>query len=178
MMIEFKGDADELEEQLRAYADAGVERVMLQHLQHEDVERVAVLGEVARVYASRVRVFLVRHAEAAPGEPDELRRLTSAGRDAAGRSASSCRRTPDRRRLEPAAARERDRRPDRARLQARGDRRRGLAPGATTETLRDAAADGARPSSRSVTTRLQRDRLRADRPRISFPPAGVAELEL
>ncbi len=41
------GRLDELEEQLRAYADAGVERVMLQHLQHEDVERVAVLGEVA-----------------------------------------------------------------------------------------------------------------------------------
>jgi alkanesulfonate monooxygenase SsuD/methylene tetrahydromethanopterin reductase-like flavin-dependent oxidoreductase (luciferase family) len=47
MMIELKGSADELEEQLRAYADAGVERVMLQHLEHEDVERVAVLGEVA-----------------------------------------------------------------------------------------------------------------------------------
>jgi alkanesulfonate monooxygenase SsuD/methylene tetrahydromethanopterin reductase-like flavin-dependent oxidoreductase (luciferase family) len=47
MMIELKGDADELEEQLRAYADVGVERVMLQHLQHEDVDRVAVLGEVA-----------------------------------------------------------------------------------------------------------------------------------
>jgi phosphohistidine phosphatase len=27
-----------------------------------------------------VRVFLVRHAEAAPGDPDELRRLTDAGR--------------------------------------------------------------------------------------------------
>src|SRR5690348_8009737 len=47
MMIELKGDADELEEQLHAYADAGVERVMLQHLEHEDVDRVAVLGEVA-----------------------------------------------------------------------------------------------------------------------------------
>ena len=47
MMIELNGDADELEEQLRAYSDAGVERVMLQHLQHEDVERVAVLGDVA-----------------------------------------------------------------------------------------------------------------------------------
>jgi phosphohistidine phosphatase SixA len=30
-----------------------------------------------------VRVFLVRHAEAAPGEPDELRPLTEAGRAAA-----------------------------------------------------------------------------------------------
>jgi phosphohistidine phosphatase SixA len=30
-----------------------------------------------------VRVYLVRHAEAAPGEPDELRRLTPDGRAAA-----------------------------------------------------------------------------------------------
>jgi phosphohistidine phosphatase SixA len=30
-----------------------------------------------------VRVFLVRHAEAAPGDPDELRPLTEAGRAAA-----------------------------------------------------------------------------------------------
>jgi phosphohistidine phosphatase len=30
-----------------------------------------------------VRLFLVRHAEAAPGDPDELRPLTSAGRTAA-----------------------------------------------------------------------------------------------
>ena len=47
MMIELKGDVDELKEHLRAYADLGVERVMLQHLEHEDVERVAVLGGVA-----------------------------------------------------------------------------------------------------------------------------------
>jgi alkanesulfonate monooxygenase SsuD/methylene tetrahydromethanopterin reductase-like flavin-dependent oxidoreductase (luciferase family) len=47
MMGELNGGADELEERLRAYADVGVERVMVQHLQHEDVERVAVLGEVA-----------------------------------------------------------------------------------------------------------------------------------
>jgi phosphohistidine phosphatase len=30
-----------------------------------------------------VRLFVVRHAEAAPGEPDHLRPLTSAGREAA-----------------------------------------------------------------------------------------------
>jgi phosphohistidine phosphatase len=30
-----------------------------------------------------MRLFLVRHAEAAPGEPDEMRPLTSAGRAAA-----------------------------------------------------------------------------------------------
>jgi alkanesulfonate monooxygenase SsuD/methylene tetrahydromethanopterin reductase-like flavin-dependent oxidoreductase (luciferase family) len=47
IMINLRGTADELEEQLRAYEAAGVERVMLQHLEHEDVETVAVLGEVA-----------------------------------------------------------------------------------------------------------------------------------
>jgi phosphohistidine phosphatase len=30
-----------------------------------------------------VRVFLVRHAQAAPGQPDELRKLTARGRDQA-----------------------------------------------------------------------------------------------
>jgi len=41
------GTVDEVVEQLRAYEQAGVERAMLQHLMHDDVEMVAVLGEVA-----------------------------------------------------------------------------------------------------------------------------------
>lgn len=41
------GTVDEVAEQLRAFEDAGVERAMLQHLVHEDVEMVGVLGEVA-----------------------------------------------------------------------------------------------------------------------------------
>ncbi len=41
------GTAEQLVEQLRAYEAAGVERAMLQHLEHEDLEPVAVLGEVA-----------------------------------------------------------------------------------------------------------------------------------
>ena len=32
-----------------------------------------------------MRVYLIRHAEAGPGEPDELRSLTAAGREAARR---------------------------------------------------------------------------------------------
>ena len=32
---------------------------------------------------ARVRVYLCRHAEAAPGDPDELRELTAAGREQA-----------------------------------------------------------------------------------------------
>ena len=36
-----------------------------------------------RLYAGRVRLYLVRHADAAPGEPDELRPLTAHGRQQA-----------------------------------------------------------------------------------------------
>lgn len=45
------GTVDELATRLRDYEAAGVERAMLQHLDHEDVEMVAVLGEVARELA-------------------------------------------------------------------------------------------------------------------------------
>lgn len=41
------GTVDEVVDKLRAYEQAGVERVMLQHLVHEDVEMVSLLGEVA-----------------------------------------------------------------------------------------------------------------------------------
>jgi alkanesulfonate monooxygenase SsuD/methylene tetrahydromethanopterin reductase-like flavin-dependent oxidoreductase (luciferase family) len=47
IMIRLEGTADELEERLRAYAEAGVDRVMLQHLEHEDTGAVATVGEVA-----------------------------------------------------------------------------------------------------------------------------------
>src|SRR5580765_427313 len=40
-------------------------------------------GTFRDAYPGRVRLYLVRHAEAAPGEPDELRRLTPSGRAAA-----------------------------------------------------------------------------------------------
>jgi alkanesulfonate monooxygenase SsuD/methylene tetrahydromethanopterin reductase-like flavin-dependent oxidoreductase (luciferase family) len=43
----FSGTVDEVGEQLRAYERVGVERAMLQHLDHEDVEMVALLGELA-----------------------------------------------------------------------------------------------------------------------------------
>ncbi len=88
-----------------------------------------------------MRLFIVRHAEAAPGDSDELRPLTPAGRDAA----------------RALGTRLADRRPDavvsspllRARetagliaqacgLEAEADER--LSPGATAETLREAVA--------------------------------------
>jgi alkanesulfonate monooxygenase SsuD/methylene tetrahydromethanopterin reductase-like flavin-dependent oxidoreductase (luciferase family) len=41
------GTVDEVAERLREYERAGVTRVMVQHLLHEDVEMVSVLGELA-----------------------------------------------------------------------------------------------------------------------------------
>ena len=41
------GTLDEVVTRLREYEDAGVERAMLQHIAHEDVEMVEVLGRVA-----------------------------------------------------------------------------------------------------------------------------------
>jgi alkanesulfonate monooxygenase SsuD/methylene tetrahydromethanopterin reductase-like flavin-dependent oxidoreductase (luciferase family) len=41
------GTVDEVVDKLREYEAVGVERAMLQHLSHDDVEMVAVLGEVA-----------------------------------------------------------------------------------------------------------------------------------
>ena len=40
------GTVDQVTSRLLEYEAAGVERAMLQHLVHEDVEMVAVLGEV------------------------------------------------------------------------------------------------------------------------------------
>jgi len=41
------GTVDQVVARLREYEQVGVERVMLQHLVHEDVEMVRVLGDVA-----------------------------------------------------------------------------------------------------------------------------------
>jgi alkanesulfonate monooxygenase SsuD/methylene tetrahydromethanopterin reductase-like flavin-dependent oxidoreductase (luciferase family) len=41
------GTVEQVVEQLRAYEAVGVERAMLQHLVHEDVDMVSVLGDVA-----------------------------------------------------------------------------------------------------------------------------------
>jgi len=44
---QLSGTVDEIVERLREYEAVGVQRFMLQHLAHEDVEMVTVLGEVA-----------------------------------------------------------------------------------------------------------------------------------
>jgi phosphohistidine phosphatase len=127
-----------------------------------------------------VRVFLVRHAEAAPGDPDELRSLTAAGRDAAralgkrlaGEQPTAVVSSPLLRARETADLIARA-----CKLDATTDER--LAPGATTDTLREATAESGgtvvavahQPDCSEIVFALtERD--------VSFPPAGVAELEL
>ena len=126
-----------------------------------------------------MRVFLVRHAEAAPGEPDELRRLTT-GRDAAralgerlaGEHPAAIVSSPLLRARETADLIARA-----CTLDATTDEN--LAPGATADTLREAArnrgetvvAVGHQPDCSEIVLELTgRD--------VSFPPAGVAELDL
>ena len=127
-----------------------------------------------------MRVFLVRHAEAAAGEPDELRRLTAAGRDAARALGE---RLAEKR---PAAvvsspllrARETADLIARAcQLEATTDDN--LAPGATTDALREATngkgeivvAIGHQPDCSEIVLELTGEDVR-------FKPAGVHEVEL
>ena len=126
-----------------------------------------------------MRLFLVRHAEAAPGTPDELRALTPEGR----RQASELGRRLARERpalvLTSPLLRARQTADAIARASGAGirvDER--LAPGATADDLRQAAARagdvavGHQPDCGRIAAEL------TDRPEPCFPPAGVAELTL
>jgi phosphohistidine phosphatase len=127
-----------------------------------------------------VRLFLVRHAEAAPGEPDDLRRLTPAGRDTAralGEQLAAA--SPDAIVTSPLLrARETGELIGRAcGLEAQADER--LAPGATEQDVRDATTErGAtviavahQPDCSEVVHAITgRD--------VSFAPGAVQELEL
>jgi phosphohistidine phosphatase SixA len=127
-----------------------------------------------------VRVFLVRHAEAAPGEPDELRPLTSAGRDAARALGDRLATQQPTAVVSSPLLRARETADLIARacgLDATTDE--GLAPGATADALRETAGDkgetvvavGHQPDCSEIVLELTgRD--------VSFPPAGVAELDL
>ena len=128
-----------------------------------------------------MRVLVVRHAEAGPGEPDELRTLTPAGRDQArelGRrladaGIATVLTSPLVRARETAAAigREVGVVPESEEL---------LAPGATTDSLRAAVADRAEPvvvvGHQPDCGRIVAD-VTGDKPP-AFPPAGVFEIEL
>jgi phosphohistidine phosphatase len=128
-------------------------------------------------------LYVVRHADAAPGEPDELRRLTAAGRRAAqelaerlasdGVRADAILTSPLLRARETAAELARV-----SGVEAEPDER--LAPGATAEDVRSAVAGrgetvivvGHQPDCGRIAADL------AGGPEPRFPPAGYAVIEL
>jgi phosphohistidine phosphatase len=130
-----------------------------------------------------VRLYLVRHAEAAPGDPDDLRPLTASGREAAralgtrladqGARPEAVLTSPLLRARETAAELCRA-------LGAEPETDERLAPGATAEAVRLAVAGrgeevvvvGHQPDCSRIAAELGGGH------EPSFPPAGVALLEL
>ena len=127
-----------------------------------------------------MRLFVVRHAEAAPGDPDELRPLTDAGRAAARalgdrlveHDLDAVLSSPLLRARETAEAIARP-----AGLVAEPDER--LAPGADADTVREAVAGrgdtivtvGHQPDCSEIVLALSGER-------VSFDPGAVHEVEL
>jgi phosphohistidine phosphatase SixA len=128
-----------------------------------------------------MRVYLVRHAEAAPSEPDELRPLTEAGkrqsralgeRLAAG-GLTAVRTSPLLRALQTGEALARA-----AGVETEPDER--LRPGASADDVRAIAEEcgggvaivGHQPDCGEIAAEL------GGGPEPSFPPAGVVELDL
>jgi phosphohistidine phosphatase len=127
-----------------------------------------------------MRLIVVRHAEAAPGEPDELRTLTPEGREAAralgarlaGEAIDAVVSSPLLRARETAAAIAKA-----AALEPEVDAR--LAPGASADDIRAAAAGrgdtvvviGHQPDCGDAVFALTGRE-------VEFPPAGTAEVDL
>ncbi len=130
-----------------------------------------------------VRLVIVRHAEAASGEPDELRPLTAAGRDTArvlGKRLADEGLVPDAVLTSP-LLRARETAQELARpagLDPEPDER--LAPGATAEAVRAAAEErgqtvivvGHQPDCSRIAAALSG----GEEP--AFPPGGMLALEL
>lgn len=90
-----------------------------------------------------MRVYLCRHAEASPGEPDELRTLTNAGRHGAKRLAEELAQLDEPPRVVVSSPLTRARQtaePVAARLGCELLLKDALRPGATAESLRTAVA--------------------------------------
>ena len=130
-----------------------------------------------------MRLYLVRHAEAARGDPDDLRPLTAAGREAAralGRRLAAEGAQPGAVLTSPLLrARETGAELGRALgCEAEPDER--LAPGASADTVRAAVAGrgdevvvvGHQPDCGEIAAELSGGAAPA------FPPAGLAVLEL
>jgi phosphohistidine phosphatase len=130
-----------------------------------------------------MQLFLVRHADAAPGDPDELRRLTAEGRDQAralgerlaaeGVRADAVLTSPLLRARETGAAIADE-------LGCESESSDRLAPGATAPEVRAAVAGrgdtvivvGHQPDCGRIAAEL------GDGVEPSFPPAGIVQLQL
>jgi phosphohistidine phosphatase len=130
-----------------------------------------------------VRLYLVRHAEAASGEPDDLRPLTAAGRETAralGARLAAEGARPDAVLSSPLLrARETAAELCRA-LGCKSEADERLAPGATADDVRAAVAGrgdeviviGHQPDCGEIAAEL------SGGPKPAFPPGGVAALDL
>ena len=129
-----------------------------------------------------MRLYVVRHAKSAPGDPDDLRPLTEEGREQARGLARRLAALPEPPVLVLTSPLLRARETAAAIARATGAELRvddRLAPGATAGGVRDAVARergpvvtvGHQPDCSQIASELSgRDP--------GFPPAGVAELEL
>lgn len=129
-----------------------------------------------------MRVYLVRHAQAAGGEPDELRPLTAAGREQARALGERLAALEPRPTLVVTSPLLRARETARAIAKATGTELRvdeRLAPGATAAALAEAVAGASGPV---VAVAHQPDcseiAVAAGIPDPGFPPGGMAALEL
>ena len=124
-----------------------------------------------------MRLFVVRHAEAAPGDPDELRPLTDAGRAAARALGDRLAEYGLDAVLSSPLLRAREAIARPAGLVAEPDER--LAPGADADTVREAVAGrgdavvtiGHQPDCSEIVLALSGER-------VSFDPGAVHEVEL
>ena len=127
-----------------------------------------------------MRVILVRHAEAAPGSPDDARSLTPEGREAARRLGERLAAEPIDAVLTSPLLRARETAApiaEAAGVEAEPDER--LAPGASPDEVRAAVADrgetvvvvGHQPDCGDAVLALTGRE-------VAFPPAGTAEVEL
>jgi phosphohistidine phosphatase len=130
-----------------------------------------------------MRLLLVRHADALPGEPDELRPLSPAGRSAArdlGRRLAAEGVRPSAILTSPLLRARETGEALATALGCEAEASEALAPGATAAGSRAAAvgrgqtviAVGHQPDCGQIAAEL------SDGPAPSFPPAGVADLEL
>jgi len=130
-----------------------------------------------------MRLFLVRHADALPGEPDELRQLSPVGREAARNLGQRLARDgvlPDAILTSPLLRARETGDALAAALGCETEPHDALAPGATAHRIRVAIADrgdtvvvvGHQPDCGQIAAEL------GDGTAPAFPPAGVAELEL